>query len=186
MSSATWVQVVTILVAPVLALIGVGIGAHLTNSSQERQWLRDSRLQAYSAYLLACNAYAVSSRQLEGSLKAGQHADQEVAREGALRSIRDVITCQESVLVLGSSEVQAACMTTTKAVFARNEGVRRLLKGRVSGDSEDLDGALQKAIGMFRDTVRSELLSGRLADQRGGGRWPKWSYGQSTAGVTLQ
>jgi hypothetical protein len=174
MSSDTWIQVIAILLSPLLALVGVGLGARLTTSGQERQWLRDSRLQVYSAYLLACNAYAVASRLLEGSMLAGHRADQEAARDEAQRAIKDVITCQESVLVLGSSSAQAACTATTSTVFARNEVIRNLLQGNAAGNSGDLDEALQKAIGTFRDAVRSELVPGHLADRRDGGRRRRW------------
>lgn len=169
-AAALWLQIITIVLAPVLALAGVGVGARLTNSGEERQWLRDSRIQAYSAYLLACNTYDVASRQLEESLEARQRADQVSARDEALRAIKDVITCQESVLLLGSPAIQLACKAATDAVYARNEDSRRLLEGGAAGHSADHGQALRGAVEMFREAVRSELLPSRQAASRWGHR----------------
>lgn len=162
--------VLTILVAPVLALVGVGLGAWLARSDQERQWLRDSRLQAYSAYLAACNSYDVASRQLQAALKAGHNADGRAARDSAMIAIRDVAIRQESVLLLGSPDVQRACTSTTDALYLGNESNSRLLQGKSdAGDSGDGQ-ALRQAIEAFRTAVRSELESGQVAGWRAPGR----------------
>lgn len=162
--------VLTILVAPVLALVGVGLGARLARSDQERQWLRDSRLQAYSAYLAACNSYDVASRQLQAALKAGHNADGRSARDTAMVAIRDVAIRQESVLLLGSPDVQRACTSTTDALYRGNESNSRLLEGRpAAGDSGDGQ-ALRQAIEAFRAAVRSELESGQVTGWRATGR----------------
>jgi hypothetical protein len=76
-----WLQIVTIVLAPLLALAGVGVGARMSRAAADLQWLRNSRLQAYSAFLLACNSYDVASRQLAESLKVGDREEQPVARE---------------------------------------------------------------------------------------------------------
>jgi hypothetical protein len=154
-----WVQLVALILVPGLALIGVGVGARLSRSGEERQWLRDTRLRAYSSYLLACNSYDVSVRQLEQSLRAGQGQEQKAAREAALKAIRDVLSSQESVLLLGSAEVQAGCVAATKAVFAMNESTRRLIEGADDSNWPDAGLSLQRAVHSFREAVRPELLS---------------------------
>lgn len=163
-----WLQIATIAVSPVLALAGVGVGVKLTNSGEQRQWLRDARLQAYTAFLLACNTYDISSRQLEESLKSGARADQVSARDEALRSLGDVITCQERVLLLGSRDVQRDCAAATDAVYARNENVRRMLAGSTSGNPSDQGADLRSAVEIFRATVRSEVLPKRLSGRSSG------------------
>jgi hypothetical protein len=137
------------------------VGVWLTSAGQERQWMRDSRLQAYSAYLLACNNYNVSSRQLEASLQigGGERQEQVSARDDTLRAIREVVTCQEAVLLLGTQPVQAACGNATKAVFVRNERASQLLAGKTV--AADGGRALRDAVEAFRESVRSELASRR-------------------------
>lgn len=159
MAVQVWIQDALEVAVPVLALVGVVVGVRLTRSAEERQWLRDSRLRAYSAYLLACNTYDVSSRQLEESLKGGigERAEQIAAREDALRAIRDVVTCQESVLLLGTQPVQVACANATEAVFVRNERGRQLLAGKTPADAVDGGIALIDAMEALRESVRSEL-----------------------------
>jgi hypothetical protein len=154
-----WLQIITIVVAPLLALAGVGLGVRLSRTAEDRQWLRDSRLRSYKRYLLACNKYEVASHQLEASLAAGQRADQAAARDAALRAIGEVIARQESVLLLGSSEVRQACTAVTDAVYARNEQARRLLEGTPSADASDQGQELRRAIDALREAVRAELAS---------------------------
>jgi hypothetical protein len=156
-----WVQIVAIIVSPVLALIGVGVGARMSRSGEERKWLRDARLRAYTAYLSACNSYDVAARQLGQSLRTGPGQDQSAARADALRAIRDVLTCQESVLLLGSAQVQAGCAAATKAVYAMNDSTRRLIEGADDGGWPDAGEGLRQAVQSFREAVRSELLSQR-------------------------
>ena len=153
-----WLQIVAILLSPGLALIGVGVGARMSRSGEERQWLRDARLRAYTAYLSACNSYDVAARQLGQSLRAGQGKEQAAARDDAMAAIRDVLTCQESVLLLGSAEVQAGCAAATKAIYGMNDSTRRLIEGTSDGDWADADLALRQAVQSFREAVRSELL----------------------------
>jgi hypothetical protein len=152
-----WLQIITIVVAPLLALMGVGLGVRLSRTAEERQWLRGSRLRSYKRYLLACNRYDVASQQLEASLAAGQRTDQEAARDAAMRAIRAVITRQESVLLLGSGDVRQACATATGAIFTRNDHARKLLEGQPA-DASDQGQDLRRAIDAFREAVRAELV----------------------------
>jgi hypothetical protein len=153
-----WLQVITIVVAPVLALAGVGLGVRLSRAVEQRQWLRDSRLRSYKRYLVACNKYEVASQQLQASFAAGQRADQAAARELALRAIRKVVTLQESVLLLGSPDVRQACTTATGAVFARNEQARQLIESQQLNNAFDQGQDLRRAIDAFREAVRAELV----------------------------
>jgi hypothetical protein len=153
-----WLQVITILVAPSLALVGVGLGVRLSRTAEDRQWLRDSRLRSYKRYMLACNKCEVAYQQLEGSLVAGQRTDQAAARDTALQAIKKVITSQEPVLLLGSPDVRQACAAVTSAVFARNEQARKLLEGQSMADVSDQGQGLRHAIDAFREAVRTELV----------------------------
>ncbi len=153
-----WLQIITILVAPLLSLIGVGLGVRLSRSAEQRQWLRDSRLQSYRRYLVACNSYEVASDLLKASLAAGQRGDQAVARDAALRAIKSVVARREPVLLLGSPAVTQACKSATEAVFARNDQARRLLEGEPLADATEWREGLSRAIEVFRDAVRAELV----------------------------
>ena len=161
-----WLQVVTIVMAPVLAFIGVGVGARLSRSGEELQWLRNSRLQVYSSFLLACNSYDVAARQLAGSLSSGDRDKQLASREDALQAIRDVITYQENVLLLGSPSVQGACKAAVAAIYAANADVGRLIAG--TEDESYTGQALREAVTSFREAVRSELIPRRLGPGRSG------------------
>jgi hypothetical protein len=157
-----WLQIVTIVLAPVLALAGVGFGARLTRSGEEMQWLRNSRLQAYNSFLLACNSYDVAIRRLTESLRSGDRGQQSTSREDALGAIRDVITHQESVLLLGSPRVRAQCEATVTAIYAANDRMQKLIS-RTSrlDDGSDTGQALRAAVTSFREAVRSDLAPRR-------------------------
>ena len=150
-----WLQIVTIVLAPVLALAGVAFGAGLSRSGEEMQWLRNSRLQAYNSFLLACNSYDIAAGRLTESRRLGDRGTQSASREDALRAMRDVITYRESVLLLGSPGVQASCKVTVTAINAVNERVGMLISGTndVTGRS-DIDK-------MLREAVTSELIPRR-------------------------
>jgi hypothetical protein len=138
----------------------------MSRSGEERQWLRDARLRSYTAYLSACNSYDVAARQLGQSLRVGQGKDQSQARDDALKAIRDALTCQETVLLLGSAEVQAGCAAATKAIYAMNDSMRRLIEGTDDGDLPNADLALRQGVQSFREAARSELLSQRRGKSR--------------------
>jgi len=154
-----WLQIVTIVLAPVLALAEVG--ARLTRSGEEMQWLRNSRLQAYNSFLLACNSYDVAIRRLTESLRSGDRGQQSTSRD-ALGAIRDVITHQESVLLLGSPRVRAQCEATVTAIYAANDRMQKLIS-RTSrlDDGSDTGQALRAAVTSFREAVRSDLAPRR-------------------------
>jgi hypothetical protein len=164
-----WIQVGTVVIAPMVALVGVGIGARLTRSGEEIHWLRDARLKAYTVYLLACNSYDVAARQLEQSLRHGHYEEQTASREAALKAIREVLAYRESVLLLGSSDVRARCQDVTDAVYAQNESTRRLIEG-ADDDREGPARELSTAIESFRAAVRAELLPRRIDSRREGAR----------------
>jgi len=162
-----WLQIVTIVLAPVLALAGVGFGARLTRSGEEMQWLRNSRLQAYNSFLLACNSYDVAARQLTESLKSGDRTEQSASREAALGAIRDVITRRESVLLLGSPRVQAECRATVDAIYTANDRMGKLISRTDNrDDGSDIGQALREAVTSFREAVRSDMMP-RRARPRG-------------------
>lgn len=156
-SVPSWFQVFAVLVAPVLTLVGVGYGVRLSRKVEQRQWLRDSRLDSYTRYLRACNNYDVAWHQLEASIAAGQRADQVTAREAAMRAIERVISRQEPVLLLATPDVRQACVGVTSAVFARNDQARMLLERQPSAAASNNGPDLRRAIDAFREAVRTEL-----------------------------
>jgi hypothetical protein len=164
-----WFQFAAIALSPVLALAGVGVGARLSRSGEQRRWLRDERLRAGSAYLASCNSYDIAVRQLEQALRSGHRDDQAALREQALKAIGDVITEQETVLLMSSPDVQARCAAVTDAVYAKNEAVRRLLEGPGADDSAwaEASRSLQQAMEALREAIRTEVLPRRQARRPG-------------------
>jgi hypothetical protein len=155
-----WFQFVAITLSPVLALAGVGVGARLSRSGEQRRWLRDERLRAGSAYLASCNSYDITVRQLEQALRSGYRDDQTALREQAIKTIGDVITEQETVLLMSSQDVRDKCAAVTNAVYAKNEAARRLIEGAGAGDNAwaEASRSLQQAMDALRDAIRTEVL----------------------------
>jgi hypothetical protein len=46
-----WLQVASIALAPILAVVGVAVGAHLNRQREHDKWLREERLRAYTDLL---------------------------------------------------------------------------------------------------------------------------------------
>jgi hypothetical protein len=153
-----WLQIFAVVVAPAGALAGVGYGVRLNRRAEERQWLRDSRIDSYTRYLRACNNYDMAWHQLEASIAAGQRTDQVAARAAAMRAATKVVSRQEPVLLLATADVRQACIGVTSAVFAQNDRARMLLERQPLAAASDKGPGLRPAIDAFREAVRTELV----------------------------
>jgi hypothetical protein len=157
-----WLQVASVVLAPVLGLAGVGAGAALTSKGEHRRWVREERLRVYADFVSACTGYLQAAQQVDWGIVSGSSADQEQGRDQAIAGIKNVEARREAVLLIGSAQVRDAARQVVEAAYGVHELVRDFLRRDLSRkpDWDDAQDRLRGSLEAFRVQVQREILPG--------------------------
>lgn len=71
-----WLQLTTVIVAPLVGFVGVAVGSFLTSRHNNRSWIRDRRLEAYQALLECANELSLFAGTIAPRALRSQDPDQ--------------------------------------------------------------------------------------------------------------
>jgi hypothetical protein len=166
-----WLQLLSILLAPLLGLIGVTYGSVLARSAEHRRWVREEKLKAYAEFVTQCTSYVLAFRQLTYGMEARSQNEMVKGRDGAIAAIERIEAQRQAVLLLGSQHVEQACGEATASIAHAQTCLTKIIEGgSAHAGDDDWPSALadvRRGIDNFRTAVRREILPRRWAEVSG-------------------